>query len=292
MPTALVTGGGTGLGAAFARELAGRGHDLVLVARDRVRLERAAAAHRASGVAVEVIAADLTRPADLARVERRLADRTRPIDALVNNAGISLSGEFPAAQRTALQAEIDLNVTAVLRLTHAAVPAMTERGHGTVINVASFAGYLPACGSAYGASKSWVLAFTDTVSASLTGTGVQAIAVAAGRLRTERHLGPARRSPLWLDPADVVRRCLADLEKGRTLSTPGVLYRAVVDVLEAPRRTLRAAARAAGRDRLAQRRASRASAGATSSITITRRTCTATTNVMSPPAEIAVASTA
>jgi uncharacterized protein len=253
MPAALVTGGGTGIGAAFARRLAADGYDLVLVAREGQRLEQVAAAlRREHGVAVEVLAADLTDPAARATVEQRVADPERPIEMLVNNAGQENCGEFADVAVADLQSEIDLNVTAVLRLTHAALPAMIERGHGSVVNMASFAGYLPRRGSAYGATRSWVLALTDSVASSLAGTGVRMIAVCPGRVRTARYAADAERagrSPLWLEPEAVVDRCLADLARGRTLSTPGLVYRTVVDVLELPRRSLRAVAQLAGRGR-------------------------------------------
>ena len=257
MSIALVTGGSTGLGAAFAHRLAADGHDLVLVARDRSRLDAAAARlRREHGVAVEVLVADLSEPAALASVERRLDDRDRPIDLLVNNAGMECDGEFADADVADLQAEIDLNVTAVMRLTRAALPGMTGRGRGAVVNVASFAGYLPARGSAYGATKAWVLAFTDTVAASLVGTGVHIVAVCAGRMRTGAHpeqesSAAASRlaSVMLLQPEAVVRRCLDDLARGRSLSTPGLVYRGVVGVLELPRRSLRVAAKLAGRSR-------------------------------------------
>ena len=265
MSLALVTGGNTGLGAAFARRLASEGYDLVLVARNRERLDEVATRIRAEHrVEVEVLPADLAVPAERALVERRL-DGTigEPVDLLVNNAGIGSHEVFDRASPAELQAEIDLNITAVLQLTRAALPGMLRRGHGSVINVASFAGYLGAPGSAYSASKTWVLSFTDTIAASLAGTGVHAIAICAGRMRTGRHVragkpvGPAS-SPLWLEPADVVDRCLTDLRKRRTLSVPGGTYRTLVNVLELPRRSLRLAARVAGRGREQQARRARA----------------------------------
>ncbi|RZT85718.1 hypothetical protein EV383_2597 [Pseudonocardia sediminis] len=246
MPTALVTGGSRGLGEVYARELAERGYSLVLVARDGARLAvTAERIGRATGAIVETLPADLTHPAGLAAVVRRVADRERPVDLLVNNAGVECDAVFADAPVEALTAEIDLNVTAVMRLSRAAVPAMVARGRGAILNVASFAGYLPSGGNAYGASKAWVLAFTDTVSASLSGTGVTATAVAAGRIRGEDD--PS--GPLWLDPRTVVRRSLNDAARGRTLSTPGSVYRGVVGYLEAPRTALRLAARLAGRGR-------------------------------------------
>lgn len=246
MPTALVTGASRGLGAVYARELAERGYSVVLVARDAARLaEVAESVGRATGAIVETLPADLTDPAGLVAVECRITDRDLPIDVLVNNAGVETDAVFTEAPVEVLAGEIDLNVTALMRLTRAAVPAMTARGHGGVLNIASVAGYLPSGGNAYGASKSWVLAFSDTVAASLHGTGVTVTAVAAGRIRTDDD----PQGPLWLDPRDVVRRSLDDLARGRTLSAPGWVYRALVGYLEAPRTALRLAARVAGRGR-------------------------------------------
>jgi uncharacterized protein len=249
MPIALVTGAGRGLGAAFAARLAGDGHDLVLVDRDRSMLDHVAAAARDKGRTVEVIGADLTVEADLVAVQRRLEDRSRPVDLLVNNAAVHGRGKFLVAEESDTQAEIDTNITTVMRLTRAAVPGMVERRRGAVVNVASFAGYLAGRGDTYAATKAWVLAFTDTVAASLTGTGVRMIALCVGQMRIAMHPAPEGVSRAGLEPDVVVDRCLADLARGRTLSVPGLRYRAVVDVLELPRRTLRTVARLTGRGR-------------------------------------------
>jgi uncharacterized protein len=249
MPTALVTGSGRGLGAVFAARLARDGHDLVLVDRDRSGLERVAASARAAGRTVEILVADLTDRQALAEVEQRLDDRGRPVDLLVNNAGVSGETEFVAADVALLQAEIDINITALMRLTRAALPGMIERGRGAVVNVASFAGYLAGKGDAYAASKAWVLSFTDTVAASLAGTGVRMIALCVGQMQNAMYPAPADASRPGLAPEDVVATCLTDLSRGRTLSVPGWRYRAVVEALELPRRTLRTVARLAGRGR-------------------------------------------
>jgi uncharacterized protein len=256
MSIALITGGNTGLGAAFAQRLASEGHSLVLVARNRERLDAVAAQLRAEHrVAVEVLSVDLAVPAERAIVERRLDGSVGgPVDILVNNAGVSTHELFDRASRIGLQTEVDVNISAVLQLTRAALPGMLSRRQGTIINVASFAGYLGDPGSAYSASKAWVLSFTDSIAASLVGTGVQAIAICAGQMRTGRHLRAGRpvgaaNSPLWLEPSDVVDRCLSDLRKQRSLSVPGRTYRTVVNLLELPRRSLRTVARLAGRSR-------------------------------------------
>ncbi|OLM01996.1 putative short-chain dehydrogenase [Pseudonocardia sp. Ae406_Ps2] len=142
-----MTGASRGLGAVYARELAERGYSVVLVARDAARLaEVAESVGRATGAIVETLPADLTDPAGLAAVERRITDRDLPVDVLVNNAGVETDAVFAEAPVEVLAGEIDLNVTALMRLTRAAVPAMTARGHGGVLNIASVAGYLPSGG--------------------------------------------------------------------------------------------------------------------------------------------------
>ena len=171
MPVALVTGGTAGIGAAFADQLAADGHDLVLVARGVERL--AAVANDLSarhGVAVERLPADLTEPGGRAAVERRLA-ATPPVDLLVCNAGAQVRHEFLDAPLSELQTEIDVNVSGVLRQTHVALTGMVERGHGAVVLVSSFAGLLPARGSAYGATRAYAIALADTLAPALDRNG-------------------------------------------------------------------------------------------------------------------------
>jgi len=254
MPTALVTGASAGIGYAFARRLAGRGHDLVLVARDAARLEEfAQVLRRAHRVGVEVLPADLTVRDQLDAVARRLLDDDRPVDVLVSNAGTGIAGRFVGGDLATEERALDLMVRAVLVLTHAAVPGMVARGRGAVVTVSSVAAFLP--GGTYSAAKAWAATFTTSLALELAGTGVTATALCPGYVRTEFH-GRAGIAVdtlpgwAWLDADRLVADCLADVDRGRAVSIPGRRYRAAVLLLR--HLPLRAAS-VVGRQRLAMR---------------------------------------
>jgi uncharacterized protein len=234
-PVALVTGASSGLGAEFAEQLVGRGHDLVLVARDEARLVALAKRLEGHGARSEVLVADLADPAARARVERRLAepaDDEVPVDLLVNNAGYGTAGEFIETDPAVLAANHEVNVTAVMLLCRAALPGMVARGRGGVINLSSVAGFLPGRGSVYGAGKAYVTQLSQNLFMSVYGTGVHVMALCPGYTKTEFHqrLGQGRPGPgfLWLEADRVVSDALADFDARKQLSVPGLVYKAIV----------------------------------------------------------------
>jgi uncharacterized protein len=231
MPTALVTGPTAGIGHSFAKQLAQRGYDLVLVARDKARLEEVADELRSSyGVGAEVLAADLTDRAELASVERRLADAARPVDLLVNNAGFGLKGRFLKNTADDEQAMLEVLVLAVLRLTHSALGPMAERGSGGVINVSSIAAFLPR--GTYAAAKAWVNSFSEWAAHEYRPRGITVMALCPGFTKTEFHerMDVSRGSApdfMWLDADDLVATALKDFDRGKVFSIPSAQYKAV-----------------------------------------------------------------
>jgi uncharacterized protein len=254
--TALVTGASSGIGERLARLLAADGCDLIVVARRAGRLEELAARLRASHhVHVEVLAADLTTPAGLQAAENRLSDASRPVELLVNNAGFGLSGSFADVPADGAEAQIRLNVIALVRLTHAVLPGMLERGHGGILNVSSVAGFLISPGGAvYAATKAFVISFSESMSAEVSGRGVHVTALCPGLTRTEfhdeGHEGKAAApSFAWLDAGRVARAGLDAVAAGRPAAVPGAQYKIVTGLARVvPRRILRFAGKASRRD--------------------------------------------
>ncbi len=230
MSTALITGPTAGIGYAFATALAREGLDLTLVARDEVRLQEVAGELTSRhGVACSVLPADLADPAATRRVEQRLRDQ--PVDVLVNNAGFGLRQPFEDNDIEAEQRGLDVLVRAVLRLTHAALPAMIERGSGDVINVSSVAGFLPR--GTYGAHKAWVTSFSGWANLHYRPVGLRVMALCPGFVRTEFHSrmdANVEDIPgwMWLDADEVVGQALTDLRAGKAVSVPSARYKTMV----------------------------------------------------------------
>jgi len=225
---ALVTGASAGIGAAFAERLARDGWELCVVARRRQRLEKMARRLRGEhGVDVEVMVADLTDGRALRRLEGRIADDER-LELLINNAGFADFGHFVDLERDVQESEIQLDVIAVVRLTHAALPSMLKRRHGTIINVSSLAALTPGPNYAvYSGCKSFINTFTEALHFELVGTGIRLQALCPGLTRTEifttAHADvSALPSFLWMEPHAVVDESLAALESGDLVCVPGL----------------------------------------------------------------------
>ncbi|MFI6401273.1 SDR family NAD(P)-dependent oxidoreductase [Streptomyces sp. NPDC050548] len=236
MTTALITGSTAGIGAAFARRLAADGHNLVLVARNTARLgEQATELHDRHGIEAEVLTADLATDEGIETVAARLADRKNPVDLLVNNAGFGNKGRYldvPMADELKM---LKVHCEAVLRLTSAATEGMRERGRGGVVNVASVAAFVPR--GTYGASKAWVVQFTQGAAKDLAGTGVRLMALAPGFVRTEFHERAGMGTDnipnwMWLDADKLVAAALADLARGKSLSIPDPRYKALMGLVK------------------------------------------------------------
>lgn len=231
---ALVTGASSGIGEAFARALARRGDDLVLVARRAAVLGDLAARLRADhGAEVEVLAADLATEGGVSAVAERLGDPHRPVDLLVNNAGVGTMGRVWELPVDGEAAEVALNVVAVLRLTHAALGPMVARGRGGVINVSSISAYQPIpLHATYGATKAFVSSFTNAVHEELRGTGVKAMTLAPGYTRTgfqAEGFDPQGLPDLvWQQPDEVVATALKAYARGRAVCVTGALNVATV----------------------------------------------------------------
>ncbi|MFD6321409.1 SDR family NAD(P)-dependent oxidoreductase [Streptomyces sp. NPDC058442] len=232
MTTALITGSTAGIGAAFARKLAADGHDLVLVARDIARLrEQATELHDRHGIEAEVLRADLAEDKGIEVVAERLGDRRNPVDLLINNAGFGNKGRYLEVSMADELRMIKVHCEAVLRLTSAAAEAMRERGRGGVVNVASTAAFVPR--GTYGASKAWVVQFTQGAAQDLAGSGVRLMALCPGFVRTEFHKRAGMGTDsipnwMWLDADKVAEAALADLARGKSVSIPDPRYKVLL----------------------------------------------------------------
>lgn len=258
MATALITGPTSGIGRGFAELFARKGYDLVLVSRDEQRLVALGEELLAEfGVRCEVLVADLSVRADVDRVAERLADRSRPVSALVNNAGFGLRTGFSRDSVDDEQRLLDVLVTAVMRLTHAAVPGMVDRGSGMIINVSSIAGWIT--GGTYSAAKAWVTVFSESLATELAGSGVRVTAVCPGFVHTEFHSRAeidmsSLPEQLWLDVPQVVDQAVRDLARGKSVSVAGLQYKALAGALRhGPRSVVRLAGGARRNPRFGRR---------------------------------------
>ena len=235
--TALVTGASAGLGAAFARELARRGQDVVLVARRADRLESLAAELRHShGVRTCVVAQDLAAPGACERVMAAAAGFAPTLDTLVNNAGYGLRGGFLRHPWEVHRDFLTVMLADAVELTHRALPGMLARGHGRIVNVSSVAGFAPTQrGSLYGAVKRALTTWSESMALELAGTGVHVCAACPGFTRTEFHDALGNRahmdrlpSWLWSDARTVAVRSLDACDAGRPVEVIGGVNRAIV----------------------------------------------------------------
>jgi hypothetical protein len=239
--TALVTGASAGIGEEFARWLAARGFDLVLVARREERLvELAHTLTENHKIRCETLRADLACDTDLRKVEARISDGG-DIAMLVNDAGFGIRGYFADTSADEQARMIAVHCTAPMRLTRAALPAMIARGAGAVINVSSIAGFAPAPGNVnYHATKAYLIGFTEALHLELAGTGVYLQALCPGFTYSEFHdvINSDRRAiekKWWMDADFVVAESLREAFKrkprGRVIVVPGARYRLLLNIV-------------------------------------------------------------
>lgn len=226
--TALITGASSGIGAIYADRLARDGYDLILVARNTVKLQQLAEhLSEATGRRIEIISADLTQPADLARVE--LALKTNPaITMLVNNAGVGSTAPLLRSDVSSMERMITLNVNVLMRLAHAAAPAFVEKGAGTIVNIASIVAIAPELlNGVYGSTKAFVLAFSQSLQHELADKGVRVQAVLPGATSTGfwNVAGtPVEHLPgsIVMNAEEMVDAALAGLRQGELVTLPSL----------------------------------------------------------------------
>ncbi|WP_428697377.1 SDR family NAD(P)-dependent oxidoreductase [Stappia sp.] len=242
IPSVLITGASTGIGAAYAERFARRGHDLVLVARDTTRME-ALSAHlrRETGVAIDIIQADLTQPAELAATEARLRDDTR-IGILVNNAGTAIGGSFIEQSTDDVARLVALNTTALLRLASAIAPRLAEAGEGAIINIGSVVALVPEFGmTVYGATKAFVLFLSQGLSLELEPKGVYVQAVLPATTRTEiweRAGADVNTLSNVMEVGDLVDAALVGFDRREPVTIPPLPDSGQWDALQAARQAM------------------------------------------------------
>lgn len=242
LPTVLITGASSGIGTVYAERFARRGHDLVLVARDKARLDTLAAGLRQdTGVAVDVLPADLTQHTDLANVETRLRDDAR-IGVLINNAGMAQSGGFTAQSADSIDQLVTLNTLALTRLAAAVAPRLADAGEGAIVNIGSVVGLAPEFGmSVYGATKAFVLFLSQGLSLELAPKGVYVQAVLPAATRTEiweRAGIDINTLSEVMDVDELVDAALVGFDRRETVTIPPLHVAARWDTLEASRQGL------------------------------------------------------
>ncbi|MFM5951200.1 MAG: SDR family NAD(P)-dependent oxidoreductase [Micrococcales bacterium] len=227
---AIVTGPTAGIGAAYAKLLASKGFNLVLVSRDLARLEKTAAELAGTyAIETQVISADLTTELGIASLEEFIT--RNEIEVLINNAGFGLNSSFVKSSAADEQGVLNILVTAPMRLTHAVLPQMVARKSGTIVNVSSVAGYI--AGGHYSAAKSYVTVLTESVHAEVSKHGVKVSALCPGFTKTEFHQRAKMKMDalpkfMWLDAEFLVAKSWADVQAGKAISIPGWQYRVMV----------------------------------------------------------------
>lgn len=242
LPAVLITGASSGIGATYAQRFARRGHDLVLVARDKARLDALAAGLRdESGVNVDVVQADLTKAEDLARVEQRLREDSR-IGVLVNNAGIGQSGGFTQQTAASIDSLLALNITALTRLAAAIAPRLAEAGEGSIVNIGSVVGLAPELNmTVYGATKAYVLFLSQGLNLELGAKGVYIQAVLPAATRTEiwgRSGIDIHQLPEVMEVDDLVDAALVGYDRRELVTIPPLHVAERWDALDSARRLL------------------------------------------------------
>jgi len=242
LPAVLVTGASTGIGATYADRFAHRGHDLVLVARDEARLNALAADLRQkTGVSIDVLKADLTVPAELARVEQRLREDER-IGVLINNAGAAAKGTFANQTPDSVQQLIDLNVTSLTRLTAAVVPRFLRQGSGAIINLASVLALAPEISlGIYGGTKAYVLTFSQSLQNELGPRGIYVQAVLPAATRTEIWARSGRDVNTLkgvMDVGEMVDAALVGFDRREAVTLPSLPDGGQWDAFDAARKAM------------------------------------------------------